>query len=76
MTEAKANRGGNGNVSILPPPVPRQSRKASCAAEGESGTPLARMTRAVMEQTRMVSQNTSKIPQNPCSTGLLAPLHA
>ena len=75
MTEAKANS-ETATASILPPAWPITRVKAACAAEGPSGTPLVRMASAVTEQTKMVSQNTSKMPQKPCSTGLSAPLQA
>lgn len=75
MTDAKANS-EIATESIFSPVSPITMRKAACAEEGESGTPLMRMATAVTVQTKMVSQNTSKIPQKPCSTGLLASLHA
>ena len=75
MTDAKANS-AMAIDSIFPPVSPITSTNACCAAAPQGTTPLAKIASAVTVQTKMVSQKTSSIPQNPCSTGLVAPLHA
>jgi len=49
---------------------PRIVSSAPAAAPYETGIPLQRITSAVRVQMTMVSVNTSKIPKNPCLTGL------
>lgn len=71
ITEAKANSAIDRDKNC-PPALPITKTKASLAESGEKGTPLHKMARAVAVQTSRVSQNTSKIPQNPCSTGELS----
>ena len=62
------------NAKMIPPAFPKPCSKQAIVKAAPSipslNNPLLNTTRAVNTHTTIVSKNTSKIPQKPCSTAL------